>query len=96
MPSIQAFLLRQAAVGFGLATIFATAILLADPAGLSGPLLGATDHPLPIVLLWAFLGMTFSAVQVGAAVMLSAEEAPQGGRRVPALVPVPVRVLRRR
>ncbi|WP_207536768.1 hypothetical protein [Sabulicella rubraurantiaca] len=96
MPSIPAFLLRQAAIGFGVATIFAAAILVADPSGMSGLLLGAAEHPLPLLLLWAFLGMTFSAVQIGAAVMLSAEEAPQSGRRVPVLVPVPVRVTRRR
>ncbi|MCW8084525.1 hypothetical protein [Sabulicella glaciei] len=96
MPSIPAFLLRQASVGFGLSTIFVAAILLADPAGLSGLLLRAAEHPLPLVLLWGFFGMTFSAVQVGAAVMLSATDAPQGGRRVPVLVPVPVRVQRRR
>ncbi|MDN3563207.1 hypothetical protein ACFQY5_00450 [Paeniroseomonas aquatica] len=64
----------HAAVGFVLASGLVAAVLLADPGGLGTLLRLPSSGPLPLVLLWGFSGLTFGAVQFGAALWLAAED----------------------
>ncbi|WP_149541361.1 hypothetical protein [Siccirubricoccus phaeus] len=98
MPPCTAcrFMLRHAAIGYGLATLFLAALLLADPGGVAGVLRQAAGHPWPLLLLWYFCGLTFAGIQIGAAVMLLAERPEEEGRGGhPQLIPIPVPVTRR-
>jgi hypothetical protein len=95
LPTLVRFVVRHAAIGFGIAAVFVGALLLADPGGAGSLLLTAADHWWPAVALWFFIGLTFGAVQIGAATMLLAEagQRPSRGIRAPAsLEPVPVRI----
>ncbi|MCB4823358.1 hypothetical protein [Roseicella aerolata] len=97
LPVAVAFLLRHAAIGFGLAALLILALFWANPGGVAEVLRRAPGHPWPALLLWFFCGLTLGAVQIGVAVML--EDRPPdddergGGRREP--VPVPVLAARR-
>lgn len=73
LPPPFRFLLRHAAIGFGLAALTTLGLLWADPGGLGTLLLNADGHPWPTLLLWFFLGLTFGSVQIGAAIMLLEE-----------------------
>lgn len=99
LPKLVTFLVCHAAVGFALAAIFVAAILLVDPQDVGTLLMTAAGHWWPAVVLWFFTGLTFGAVQIGAATMLLEHAEPPGprhGRSAPAnLVPVPLRVRRR-
>jgi hypothetical protein len=98
MPRIIRFVLLHGAIGFGIAAVFVALLVSTDSGGLGTLLHGAESHPLPVLLLWMFCGLTFGSVQIGAAVMLLAEDdppAPRGGTRVPVAIPVPVRARRR-
>jgi hypothetical protein len=75
MPNLVRFLLLHAAIGFGLAALLVMGLLLADPGGAS-VVLRASGDPVPMLLLWLFTGMTFAAVQFGAAVMLMEQREP--------------------
>jgi hypothetical protein len=99
MPPALGFLLRHAAIGFGLAALFLVALGWADPGGVAGVLRRAPGHPWPLLLLWFFCGLTFGGVQIAVAVMLHGgppddDDRGGGGRREPerVLVPVPVPV----
>ena len=81
MPSLVRFLLLHAAIGFGLAALFVLALVLADPGGVGTLLRRAPSSPGPVLLLWLFTGMTFAAVQFGAAVMLLEHAEPARVRR---------------
>lgn len=70
LPPHVRFLMQHALIGFGLATVFVMAVLWSDAFGIGGLLRGADSHPLPVLLLWFFTGLTFGSVQMGAAVML--------------------------
>jgi fatty acid desaturase len=97
LPVAVAFLLRHAAIGFGLATLLILALFWANPGGVAEVLRRAPGHPWPTLLLWFFCGLTLGAVQIGIAVML--EDRPPdddergGGRRDP--LPVPMAATRR-
>src|SRR3954447_22768968 len=93
MPVLRHFAL-QVAIGFGIAVLFLTALLLADPGGV-GTLLWSQGKG-ALALLWLFTGLTFGGVQFAASVGLAAE-APEGGRGTPRRVPVHalVRAVRR-
>lgn len=99
LPMLVRFLLRHAAVGFALAAAFVAAILIFDPQDARALLTGAAGHWWPAVVLWFFTGLTFGAVQIGAATMLlehADPPRPRHGRGAPAdLVPVLLRVRRR-
>ena len=84
LPPPFRFLLRHAAIGFGLAGLFTLALLWADPDGLGTLLLSAAGNPWPILLLWFFLGLTFGSVQIGTAIMLL-EEPPSSDRDGPGI-----------
>ena len=81
MPSPLRFLLLHAAIGFGLAALLVLALLVADPGGVGTLLRRAPSSPAPALLLWLFCGMTFGAVQFGAAVMLLEHREPAPMRR---------------
>lgn len=94
LPMLVRFLLCHGAMGFGLSAVFVAGLLLADPGDAGRLLLTAAGHWWPAVALWFFTGLTFGAVQIGAATMLLATRddrprRPRGGSGVPAgLVPV--------
>jgi hypothetical protein len=67
-PPIR-FALAQAATGFAVAGFAVAGIFAADFNGLGTLLARAEAHPWPVLLLWFFLGTSFSAVQIGIAVM---------------------------
>jgi hypothetical protein len=100
LPKLVTFLLRHAALGFALAAIFVAAILALDPQDARALLTGAAGHWWPAVVLWFFTGLTFGAVQIGAATMLlehAEPPRPRGGQGVPhGLLPVLLRVRSRR
>lgn len=99
LPSAIGFIVRHAAIGFGLATLFVAALFWADPGGVAQVLRRAPEHPWPTLLLWFFCGLTLGAVQIGIAVML--QDGPPddddhgGGRRDMVLVPIPIPITRR-
>jgi hypothetical protein len=94
VPAPLRLALPQIAIGFVVAGCAVGAILGTDFNGLGTLLRRAEAHPWPAAMLWFFLGTSFSAVQIGIAVMrLGPErEGPSGGAE---LRPVPVRIRRR-
>ncbi|WP_372618880.1 hypothetical protein [Falsiroseomonas sp.] len=70
LPVAVRFFLSHALVGFALGTLFAAALLWADPGGVGTILRRAPGHPGPLLLLWFFLSLTLGGVQTGVAVML--------------------------
>ena len=70
LPPHVRFLVLHALIGFALATVFVVAVLWSDAFGIGSLLRHADSHPLPLLLLWFFTGLTFGSVQMGAAVML--------------------------
>ncbi|WP_431272046.1 hypothetical protein [Dankookia sp. P2] len=95
LPPAVEFLIRHAAIGFGLATLFVMVLFWADPGGIAQVLQRAPGHPWPTLLLWFFCGLTLGAVQMGIAVML--QDGPPddddrgGGRHDRLLAPIPIR-----
>ncbi len=63
------FLLRHAMIGFALSALFVGAVLWSNAFGLGHLLLAAAGHPLPLLLLWFFTGLTMGSIQMGVAVM---------------------------
>ncbi|WP_029004738.1 hypothetical protein [Azorhizobium doebereinerae] len=99
MPLLVRFLMRHAAIGFGIAILFVGALLALDAQGLRSLLVAAPDGWLAAGVLTFAMGLTFSSVQMGAAVMLltTRDNGPGGGRRIRLrapghLVPAPVRI----
>ena len=96
LPMLVRFLLRHAAIGFALAAIFVTAILLFDPQDAGTLLMTAAGHWWPALALWFFTGLTFGSVQIGAATMLLEKADPprprHGGGAPANLIPVPLRI----
>lgn len=68
------FALSHAGIGALLATGFLAALLYTDLHGIGTLLLAAPEHPGPLMLLWLFLGLTFSSAQLGIALMLHVRE----------------------
>jgi hypothetical protein len=107
MPKLVIFLAKHAALGFAIAAAFVGGLVALDVGHLRTLLAGSNDAWLPAFVLTFAMGLTFSSVQMGVAVMLLAEEEPRqpakpkGGRRArgpgfAALRPAPVRVPARR
>ncbi len=99
MAEMKALIVRNCVAGFALAFAAMAAILIFDIAHLRELLLGSDAGLMAGALLTFFLGLTFSAAQIGIAVMGLGEEKP-GGRddgirdwafgQAPELVPVRV------
>lgn len=89
MPGFLVFLARHAAIGFGIAALGVALLVWGDPAGLGRLLTSAREHPLPLLLLWFFGGLTFGGVQMAAGIMLPRDEGPRPprGRLAPVRVP---------
>ncbi len=77
MPKLIRFVVLHAAIGWVVAAVFMAALLATDPGGIGSLLLRSQEHPLPVLLLWFFTGLTFGSAQVGAAVMLLASDRPR-------------------
>jgi len=90
MPKLVRLYIVSVALGFGIAALFAAALIGFDVAGLRHLALG---EPLAIFLLWFFNGIVFSGVQFAYAIMRMAEkpQPPRGGRAV-RVTAEPVRV----
>ena len=100
LPMLVRFLICHAALGFVIAAVAVAAFVLADPNGAGGILLHAAGHWWPVVALWFFLGLTFGAVQIGAATMLLADRPdpprPRGNAPVTPMVLAPALARARR
>jgi hypothetical protein len=55
--------------GFTISTLLVGALVWSDFGGIGSLMLRSQEHPLPILLLWFFLGLSASSVQIGIAVM---------------------------
>ncbi|SHJ15708.1 hypothetical protein [Wenxinia saemankumensis] len=96
MPRLARFCMIHYLVGFGVATLFVGALLLADMSGLRHLVTSTADGPLALAMLWFFNGIVFAGAQVGVALFLRAESDAEGPRgSAPALAAPPVAVLRR-
>ncbi len=93
------FALRHIAIGFVLATLLLSALFWADPGGFASLIRREPSHPWPALVLWFFLGLTLSSVQLAIAIMQQGsppdDDGPGGGTRIPVLVPVRVTATRR-
>lgn len=74
VPAPLRLLLLHALIGYAVATLFVLAILWRNLFGLAGLMLRAPEHPLPLALLWFFIGLTFAGAQMGIAIMAQAED----------------------
>jgi len=99
MSAIARQILLHLGAGAGVAGLFLGAMLATDPA-LARLLLGAEQAPMPLLLLWLFVTLTFAAAQFALGVGApggAARQRPRGG--APArlvLRPAPVRIPARR
>jgi hypothetical protein len=103
MPPMVRFLLRHAAIGFGLAAVFVGALIHFDIGSIGTVLAQSGVQGIATGLLVMMVGLTFSSVQMGYAVMMQSDDSPldpRGGatERLPAtsLQPVPVKATHRR
>lgn len=81
MPKLVRLYIVSVAIGFGVAALFAGAMIGFDIGGLRHLVQG---EPLAIFLLWFFNGIVFSGVQFAYAIMRMAEkpQPPRGGRAI--------------
>lgn len=97
LPILVRFLILHGALGFVLSALLVAGLLAADPGDARKLLLNAAGHWWPAAVLWFFAGLTFGAVQIGAATMLLEYQdrpgRPRRGTGVPS--PVLLRVRRR-
>ena len=85
------FLLRHTAVGFGLAAAFVAALLYFDLGGLATLAAASDAGPLAVVLLTAFMGLTFASAQTAFAIMFASRRDPDETRGSAVLARLPVR-----
>ncbi len=69
-PDVIAYVTRHAAAGVGFGTLFATALLWLDVAGLRSLLMRPDDWGVALALLYAGFGVTFGSAVSGTAIML--------------------------
>lgn len=83
MPHLVRFLLRHAAIGFGVACVFVALLLALDAHGLRTLMVRGADGWLAAGVLTFAMGLTFGSVQMGVAVMLltARDEGGRGRRR---------------
>lgn len=72
LPPLIRFLIRHALIGFGLAVVFVALLLVFDVGGLAGLMMSSPSGPLAAVVLTFAMGLTFSSIQMGFAVMFLA------------------------
>jgi hypothetical protein len=100
MPSLLKFLLRHAAIGFGIAVVFVGLLFASDMGGIGLLIMNSDDGILAASLLTFFIGLTFASAQMGFAVMLEGRDNPdrRGGLKAfnveqmrPCLIPVKIK-----
>jgi hypothetical protein len=85
MPELFKLLLRNAAIGFGVAVAFVAALLLSDTGGVGTLVMTSDMGVVAVFLLTFFTGLTFASAQMGFAVMSGDwknDQGPHGGHRV--------------
>jgi hypothetical protein len=98
MPKLVRLYIQSVATGLAVSAAFTAGLLGMDVGGLGHLVMGSSIGWVAVLMLVAFNGIVFSAVQFAIRVMALAEDDdnPRGGRgvREPVLVPVrvPVRV----
>ncbi|MGB0085360.1 MAG: hypothetical protein WBP94_08330 [Rhodomicrobiaceae bacterium] len=80
MPELIKLLLRNAAIGFGIAAIFVTLLLLSDTGGVGTLVANSDMGVLAVFMLTFFTGLTFGSVQMGFAVMTAHKQDDGRGR----------------
>lgn len=68
------FVLAHVGIGAMLATLFVATLLHMDLHGIGTLLLGAAEHPWPLLLLCFFMTLTLASVQLAVAIMLHFRE----------------------
>lgn len=94
MPKLVRLYIQSVAIGFALSVGFVVALVVMDVAGLQRLILGDMGWVAALMMIM-FNGVVFSGVQFAIAIMRLAEdddEGPRGGRMMPVLRPIPVRV----
>lgn len=80
MPKHVIFLARHAALGFVIAIVAVTLMMITDFANLRSLMLASDVGLLALFLLTFFLGLTLASVQMGIAVIMLADRGPRRGR----------------
>lgn len=102
MPHHIRFILRHAALGFGIAFAFVGMLLAFDVAGLWHLVTHTAEGPIALGVLFILCGITFGSAQVGYKIMTMGDDddADRGGKRDAIgsydAIPVPVRTDDRR
>ncbi|MGJ8618170.1 MAG: hypothetical protein ACSHWS_15105 [Sulfitobacter sp.] len=90
MPKIFRFYIFHCVIGFAISALFVGALLYLNIANL-WHLISTSDIGLmAVTVFWVLNGIVFAGVQTAVAIWLMAEpedDTPQGGRRVPVMVP---------
>lgn len=69
LPLLVRFLIRHAVIGFGLALLFVAILLTLDVGGIGTLIFASSSSGLALAILVFSMGVTFSSVQMGFAVM---------------------------
>lgn len=69
LPLLVRFLIRHAAIGFGVAILFVGLLLALDIGGIAKLIFASSSAGLALAILTFSVGLTFSSVQMGFAVM---------------------------
>lgn len=98
MPPLVRFMLRHAALGFALGVAVAAIIVATDALHLRSLAMATSLGWLGLGVFCFLTGLTIGSLQIGFAVMLQGndEDRDIGGGHGARLVPIPVRVDRRR
>jgi hypothetical protein len=100
MPPLVRFMLRHAAVGFALGLMVAAIIVATDALHLRSLAMATQMGWLGLGVFCFLTGLTIGSLQIGFAVMLQGTDGEdqdgRGGGHGARLVPIPVRVHRRR
>ena len=101
MPHHIRFILRHAALGFGIAFAFVVMLLAFDVAGLWHLVTHTAEGPIALGVLFILCGITFGSAQVGYKIMTMGEDDGEEGGKRDAIrsydaIPVPVRTEDRR
>ena len=79
MDTLIAFLLRHAAIGFAIGVVFTGLLFTMDIGGLRSLFAGSPAGWAAAALMAFFVGSTFSAAQMGMAVMLEGRDTDSEG-----------------
>lgn len=97
MPDHIRFILRHAAVGFGIALGFVGMLLAFDVAGLWHLVTHTAEGPVALIVLTVLCGITFGSAQIGYKIMTMGsddDDDDRGGKRdaIRSYEAIPVRV----